>query len=150
MLATAYTARPTHLTNAGACSWYEFARAALALAGVDAQVEPITSAELAAPAPRPPYSVLANTRLAEIGEPRRATGATPSPPRASRSRGDEPPHAGTRPTASSDMPIGGFRRRSRRSNGTSRSFRRAWSPGTLRRLSTRAFSHQPATPRRLK
>ena len=58
-----------HLTNAGACSWYEFARAALALAGVDAEVEPITSAELAAPAPRPPYSVLANTRLAAIGEP---------------------------------------------------------------------------------
>src|SRR5437016_6181199 len=45
-----------HLTNAGTCSWYEFARAALALAGVDAEVEPITSAELAAPAPRPPYS----------------------------------------------------------------------------------------------
>src|SRR5438132_1631000 len=58
-----------HLTNAGACSWYEFAGAALALAGVDAEVEPITSAELAAPAPRPPYSVLANTRLAAIGEP---------------------------------------------------------------------------------
>jgi len=58
-----------HLTNAGACSWYEFARAALALAGVDAEVEPITSAELAAPAPRPAYSVLANTRLAAIGEP---------------------------------------------------------------------------------
>src|SRR5438128_1249291 len=45
------------------------ALAALALAGVDAEVEPITSAELAAPAPRPPYSVLANTRLAAIGEP---------------------------------------------------------------------------------
>ena len=58
-----------HMTNAGACSWYEFARAALALAGVDTAIEPITSAELAAPAPRPPYSVLANTRLAAIGEP---------------------------------------------------------------------------------
>ena len=58
-----------HLTNAGACSWYEFARAALGLAGVHAEVEPITSAELAAAAPRPPYSVLANTRLAAIGEP---------------------------------------------------------------------------------
>jgi dTDP-4-dehydrorhamnose reductase len=58
-----------HVTNAGACSWYEFACAALALARVDAEVEPITSAELGARAPRPPYSVLANTRLAAIGEP---------------------------------------------------------------------------------
>ena len=58
-----------HVTNAGACSWYEFACTALALAGVDAEIEPITSAELAAPAPRPAYSVLANTRLAAIGEP---------------------------------------------------------------------------------
>ena len=58
-----------HMTNAGACSWYEFACTALALAGVDAEIEPITSAELAAPAPRPAYSVLANTRLAAIGEP---------------------------------------------------------------------------------
>ena len=57
------------MTNAGACSWYEFACTALALAGVDAEIEPITSAELAAPAPRPAYSVLANTRLAAIGEP---------------------------------------------------------------------------------
>jgi len=58
-----------HLTNAGACSWYQFARAALELAGVAATVEPITSAALGAPAPRPRYSVLAGTRLAALGEP---------------------------------------------------------------------------------
>jgi dTDP-4-dehydrorhamnose reductase len=58
-----------HVTNAGGCSWYEFARAALELAGVDADVTPITTAELAAPAPRPAYSVLANDRLAAAGEP---------------------------------------------------------------------------------
>jgi dTDP-4-dehydrorhamnose reductase len=58
-----------HLTNAGACSWYEFARAALELAGVRADVTPISSATLGAAAPRPAYSVLANTRLAAIGEP---------------------------------------------------------------------------------
>jgi len=58
-----------HATNAGACSWYEFAGAALALAGVEATLTPITTAALALPAPRPPYSVLASTRLAAVGEP---------------------------------------------------------------------------------
>ena len=58
-----------HMTNAGACSWHEFARAALELAGVEAAVEPITTAELGARAPRPAYSVLANSRLAALGEP---------------------------------------------------------------------------------
>jgi dTDP-4-dehydrorhamnose reductase len=58
-----------HVTNDGACSWYEFARATLDLAGIDAAVTPISSATLGALAPRPAYSVLANTRLAAIGEP---------------------------------------------------------------------------------
>jgi dTDP-4-dehydrorhamnose reductase len=58
-----------HMTNAGACSWYEFARAALELTGVEAAVEPITTAELGARSPRPAYSVLANSRLAALGEP---------------------------------------------------------------------------------
>jgi dTDP-4-dehydrorhamnose reductase len=58
-----------HVTNAGACSWYEFARAVLERAGIEASVEPITTAELGARAPRPPYSVLANARLAALGEP---------------------------------------------------------------------------------
>jgi dTDP-4-dehydrorhamnose reductase len=58
-----------HVTNAGACSWYDFARAALELSGMHADVTAITTADLAAPAPRPAYSVLANTRLAVAGEP---------------------------------------------------------------------------------
>jgi len=58
-----------HVTNAGDCSWHEFASAALALAGIDRPVEAITSADLGAPAPRPAYSILANTRLAALGEP---------------------------------------------------------------------------------
>ena len=57
-----------HVTNAGDCSWHEFASAALALAGIDRPVEAITSADLGAPAPRPAYSILANTRLAALGE----------------------------------------------------------------------------------
>jgi dTDP-4-dehydrorhamnose reductase len=58
-----------HVTNAGACSWYEFARTALELAGVEARVEPIKTDDFEARAPRPAYSVLANTRLAAAGEP---------------------------------------------------------------------------------
>ncbi len=55
-----------HVTNAGACSWLEFARAALALAGLEVEVAPRPSAP---DDPRPRYSVLANTRLAAVGEP---------------------------------------------------------------------------------
>jgi dTDP-4-dehydrorhamnose reductase len=58
-----------HVTNAGACSWFEFAKAALEVAGVRAEVAAISTAELNAPAPRPAYSVLANGRLAAVGEP---------------------------------------------------------------------------------
>lgn len=58
-----------HLANAGECSWYAFACAVLREAGVAAAVEPITTGALAAPAPRPAYSVLADTRLAALGLP---------------------------------------------------------------------------------
>jgi dTDP-4-dehydrorhamnose reductase len=58
-----------HVSNAEACTWFEFAQTALELAGVPAAIEPITTAALAARAPRPPYSVLANTRLATLREP---------------------------------------------------------------------------------
>jgi len=58
-----------HVSNAGACSWYEFARAALELADVRAEVTPIATADLGAAAPRPAYSVLANPRLAAAGVP---------------------------------------------------------------------------------
>jgi dTDP-4-dehydrorhamnose reductase len=48
-----------HVTNAGACSWHELARATFELAGVTAHLTPITSAEFGAAARRPRYSVLA-------------------------------------------------------------------------------------------
>ncbi len=47
-----------HACNRGETSWYEFARAALQLAGVPAQVTPVASSELMGSAPRPAYSVL--------------------------------------------------------------------------------------------
>jgi dTDP-4-dehydrorhamnose reductase len=58
-----------HVTNAGQCSWFDFARAALEIAGIDASVTPIATATLGAAAPRPAFSVLANTRLHAVGEP---------------------------------------------------------------------------------
>lgn len=56
-----------HVTNAGSCTWYEFAKAIFAHAGVDADLSPTTSREYATPAVRPPYSVLARERLAALG-----------------------------------------------------------------------------------
>ncbi len=56
-----------HATNAGSCSWYEFAQAVFALGGLRTPLRPITAAEFAAPVVRPRYSVLANAALAGLG-----------------------------------------------------------------------------------
>ena len=47
-----------HFTNAGACTWHQFACEALRLAGIKVEVEAVTSSAFAAPARRPRYSVL--------------------------------------------------------------------------------------------
>jgi dTDP-4-dehydrorhamnose reductase len=47
-----------HLTNAGQCSWFEFACAIFEKAGLVVDCQQITSAEFQAPARRPAYSVL--------------------------------------------------------------------------------------------
>lgn len=57
-----------HVTNAGSCTWYEFAKAIFKLSGVPADLSPTTSNEYVTPATRPPYSVLANQRLASVGQ----------------------------------------------------------------------------------
>lgn len=56
-----------HVANAGSCSWHEFATTGLALAGVDAPVAAITTAELGLAAPRPAYSVLDTGRYDGLG-----------------------------------------------------------------------------------
>ena len=56
-----------HLTNAGDCSWYEFAAAIFRTAGITADLTPITSAEFGARARRPGYSVLGSGRTTETG-----------------------------------------------------------------------------------
>ncbi len=56
-----------HLTNAGECSWFEFARGVLELAGVDAKMEQISTEQMNQRARRPPYSALDTTRLEAVG-----------------------------------------------------------------------------------
>lgn len=59
-----------HAAGHGGISWFEFAQEILAQAGLPAQVEPQTTAELGRPAPRPPFSVLDVSKLEEcIGAP---------------------------------------------------------------------------------
>ncbi len=59
-----------HLTNEGSCSWHEFGRTILELAGVEANLAPITTAEYGAAARRPAYSVLAPAAAAAQNMPR--------------------------------------------------------------------------------
>jgi len=52
-----------HVTNTGDCSWFEFARAILNGAGSTTEVRPVSSQQMARPAPRPAYSVLSPESL---------------------------------------------------------------------------------------
>jgi dTDP-4-dehydrorhamnose reductase len=56
-----------HITNKGACSWYEFTREILKLVGLKTPVIPITSDEYPQKARRPRYSVLDNYHLRLLG-----------------------------------------------------------------------------------
>jgi dTDP-4-dehydrorhamnose reductase len=49
-----------HLTNQGACTWYDLAREVVSLTGGAAEVVPVATAAVPRPAPRPAYSVLDN------------------------------------------------------------------------------------------
>ncbi|MFQ5873654.1 MAG: dTDP-4-dehydrorhamnose reductase, partial [Dehalococcoidia bacterium] len=52
-----------HLANRGSCTWYEFARKALELAGVEARMDPIAASDYRARARRPKNSSLRSDRL---------------------------------------------------------------------------------------
>ena len=56
-----------HVTNAGDCTWFEFAQEIITGAGLATQVRPVTSQQMARPAPRPAYSVLSATSLRRYG-----------------------------------------------------------------------------------
>ena len=56
-----------HVTNAGDCTWFEFAKAILELSGIDRPIEPVSTAFFKSAAQRPRYSVLSNDKLAGIG-----------------------------------------------------------------------------------
>ena len=52
-----------HATNRGSCTWFQFARAIVAGAGLSAVVRPTTSDKFVRPAERPKYSVLSARSL---------------------------------------------------------------------------------------
>ena len=56
-----------HATNAGDCSWFEFAREIVKRAGLSTEVRPVSSDQMARPAPRPAFSVLSARSLQPYG-----------------------------------------------------------------------------------
>lgn len=58
-----------HVVNAGDTTWCEFARAVFRIAGLPVDVEPITTEQYGAKAPRPAYSVLSTAKYLAAGGP---------------------------------------------------------------------------------
>src|SRR5579864_9344868 len=56
-----------HATNAGDCTWFEFAEEIVNRAGLPTKVRPVSSQQMARPAPRPAYSVLSPKSLHHWG-----------------------------------------------------------------------------------
>ncbi len=65
-LAEQDTGGVVHVVAAGCCAWDEFARATLAESGVEAEVEAVTSSELAAPARRPRNGCMGSVRTVAL------------------------------------------------------------------------------------
>ena len=58
-----------HVTNGGATTWYDLARAVFEIAGTKADLTPISSSGYPTPARRPGYSVLSLEALTAVGVP---------------------------------------------------------------------------------
>jgi dTDP-4-dehydrorhamnose reductase len=56
-----------HAANAGAVTWYQFAREVLAQAGLERSIEPISVSDWKSPARRPAFSALENAKLRDAG-----------------------------------------------------------------------------------
>jgi dTDP-4-dehydrorhamnose reductase len=56
-----------HITNTGACSWFDFAKETLQRAGRNTSISPVTSEQVGRPARRPVYSVLSSKASADRG-----------------------------------------------------------------------------------
>ena len=56
-----------HVTSAGACSYYDFARTIFRKTGIEAALKPTTTEAYGAPAARPLYTVLDNGRIRSLG-----------------------------------------------------------------------------------
>lgn len=58
-----------HVAGAGTCTWFDLARRAVALAGVEARIAPVSTEEFPRPAPRPKNSALDCSKAeAHLGE----------------------------------------------------------------------------------
>ena len=55
-----------HVTNAGNCTWFEFAQQIVQRARLATEVRPTSSERMARPAPRPTYSVLSSASLEKL------------------------------------------------------------------------------------
>lgn len=56
-----------HANNAGDCTWFEFAQEIIRSAELDTPVRPVSSQQMARPAPRPVYSILSPDSLNSFG-----------------------------------------------------------------------------------
>lgn len=52
-----------HFSNEGACSWYDFTKTILEIAGIDCKVNPIETKDYPLPAERPFYSIMSKEKI---------------------------------------------------------------------------------------
>lgn len=54
-----------HYSNKGECSWYDFAKSIISLAGIECKIEPVETSQYKSAALRPSYSVLSTKKITE-------------------------------------------------------------------------------------